>query len=106
MSEVPLCPSLVIAERSPRREQLLLSQVPHRPLPRGVSYERGTSVAMPLTGHREDFSEVRAALALPGPAPSSSAPPRRPCRGFTVRNVQRFRDGLVFEAHRLLYHSA
>jgi len=26
--------------------------------------------------------------------------------GFRVCNVQRFRGGLVFKAHRLLYHSA
>ena len=34
---------------------------------------------MPLTDHREAFFEARAALALPGPSLSASAPPRRPC---------------------------
>jgi len=29
----------------------------------------------------------------------------RPCRGHYNINAQRFRGGLVFKAHRLLYHS-
>jgi len=39
-------------------------------------------------------------------APTAQKPvwPEKPLRRRNVRNVQRFRGGLVFKAHRLLYH--
>ena len=84
-----------------------------------VSYERGT----PVEGWEEDRTPARQVLdvAVPAvlpsghrarslardPGPLGIAPLGRhvPASLFIVRNVNRFRGGLVFKAHGLLYHS-
>ena len=59
----------------------------------GVSYERGTPVTLSAPSPE----------ALPARSISSAS--RTHGYALRRRNVQRFRGGLVFEAHRLVYHS-
>ena len=57
-------------------------------------------------GFRVEASGMdRSASAGNRPASGSSVMSRRPAGQLLSRNVERLRGGLVFKAHRLLYHS-